>query len=111
MEHNQADILCTLADIIASRKGQDAKSSYVASLFAKGSDKICGKMAEECMETGLAAKIDDKAEIIYEMADLWFHSMVLLAHHDIDHQQVLQELARRFGVSGHVEKANRTDAT
>lgn len=107
MQSNQQDVLTSLAVVIASRKNQDAKSSYVASLFSKGTDKICGKMAEECMETGLAAKIDDKDEIIYEMADLWFHSMVLLAHHNIDHNQVLQELARRFGVSGHVEKANR----
>lgn len=107
MPNIQQDILDSLAEVIANRKGQDAKSSYVASLFAKGTDKICGKMAEECMETGLAAKINDKEEIVYEMADLWFHSMVLLAHHEIDHHQVLQELARRFGVSGHVEKANR----
>jgi phosphoribosyl-ATP pyrophosphohydrolase len=107
MQNNQQDTLSLLASVIASRKDQDANSSYVASLFVKGTDKICGKMAEECMETGLAAKIDDKDEIIYEMADLWFHSMVLLAHHNIDHNQVLQELARRFGISGHVEKANR----
>ncbi len=107
MKNNQQDVLAALSVLIASRKGQDTQSSYVASLFSKGTDKICGKMAEECMETGLAAKIDNKDEIIYEMADLWFHSMVLLAHHDIDHNQVLQELARRFGVSGHLEKANR----
>jgi phosphoribosyl-ATP pyrophosphohydrolase len=107
MQNNQQDVLAALSVLIASRKGQDTQSSYVASLFSKGTDKICGKMAEECMETGLAAKIDNKDEIIYEMADLWFHSMVLLAHHDIDHNQVLQELARRFGVSGHLEKANR----
>ncbi|MCH9743111.1 MAG: phosphoribosyl-ATP diphosphatase [Proteobacteria bacterium] len=111
MENNQADVLSALAAIIESRKNQDSKASYVASLFHKGTDKICGKMAEECMETGLAAKIDNKSEIVYEMADLWFHSMVLLAHHEIDHQQVLQELARRFGVSGHVEKANRDSAS
>lgn len=108
MQENQTDILSELANIIAERKGKDSKESYVASLFHKGTDKICGKMAEECMETGLAAKIDNKDEIVYEMADLWFHCMVLLAHHDIDHHQVLQELARRFHVSGHVEKANRT---
>jgi phosphoribosyl-ATP pyrophosphohydrolase len=107
MENNR-HLLDELAKIIESRKDQDAQTSYVASLFAKGSDKICGKMAEECMETGMAAKIDDKSEIVYEMADLWFHCMVLLAHHNIDHHQVLQELACRFGVSGHVEKANRT---
>ena len=105
---NNALIMDELARIIESRKSEDAKSSYVASLFVKGTDKICGKMAEECMETGMAAKMDDKSEIVYEMADLWFHCMVLLAHHNIDHSQVLQELARRFGVSGHVEKANRT---
>lgn len=107
MENNTL-VLAELARIIEDRKGKDATTSYVASLFAKGTDKICGKMAEECMETGLAAKINDKSEIIYEMADLWFHCMVLLAHHNIDHALVLQELARRFGVSGHVEKANRT---
>jgi phosphoribosyl-ATP pyrophosphohydrolase len=110
MENNDTDVLTHLAEIIASRKGQDSQSSYVASLFNKGTDKICGKMAEECMEAGLAAKIDNKPEIIYEMADLWFHCMVLLAHHDIDHHQVLQELARRFDVSGHVEKANRAQS-
>jgi phosphoribosyl-ATP pyrophosphohydrolase len=107
---NNLTVLDQLAAIIESRKGQEATNSYVASLFTKGTDKICGKMAEECMETGLAAKINNKDEIIYEMADLWFHSMVLLAHHDINHHQVLQELARRFGVSGHVEKANRDTA-
>lgn len=106
---NKTDTLTALAEIIASRKTEDSQTSYVASLFHKGTDKICGKMAEECMEVGLAAKINDKDEIIYEMADLWFHCMVLLAHHNIDHQDVLQELARRFGVSGHVEKANRTN--
>ena len=107
MENNSL-VLNELARIIESRKGEDAKTSYVASLFSKGTDKICGKMAEECMEAGLAAKMDDKSEIVYEMADLWFHCMVLLAHHHIDHDQVLQELFRRFGVSGHVEKSNRT---
>ncbi|HQR95671.1 MAG TPA: phosphoribosyl-ATP diphosphatase, partial [Thiotrichales bacterium] len=76
--------MAELARIIESRKNEDVKSSYVASLFSKGTDKICGKMAEECMETGLAAKMDDKSEIVYEMADLWFHCMVLLAHHNID---------------------------
>ncbi len=108
MTNQPTDTLSLLAQTIASRKGQDSQSSYVASLFNKGTDKICGKMAEECMETGLAAKIENKQEIIYEMADLWFHCMVLLAHHDIDHHEVLQELTRRFNVSGHVEKANRT---
>ena len=75
---NNALVLAELARIIEGRKKEDAKSSYVASLFSKGTDKICGKMAEECMETGLAAKMDDKSEIVYEMADLWFHCMVLL---------------------------------
>lgn len=101
-------ILDQLALVLNERKGQDAKTSYVASLYAKGSDKIAGKMAEECMETGLAAKEGNAEHLIAEMADLWFHSMVLLAHHDVSHHQVLQELARRFGVGGHVEKANRS---
>lgn len=108
MENNTLSILETLESILELRKSENSKTSYVASLYAKGTDKICGKMAEECMETGLAAKIGDREQIVYEMADLWFHSMVLLSHHDIHHHEVLNELARRFGVSGHVEKANRT---
>ena len=101
------DILKTLTEVIESRKGADASDSYVASLFAKGEDKILEKVGEEATETILASKSGDKDKIIYETADLWFHTMVMLAHHGLNSDEVLTELARRFGVSGHEEKASR----
>jgi phosphoribosyl-ATP pyrophosphohydrolase len=103
------DILQQLAAILEERKGQDADASYVASLYAKP-DKMLEKIGEEAVEAIIAAKNHDKAEIIYETADLWFHSMVMLAHYGLSTDDVLAELARRFGVSGHDEKASRTDA-
>jgi len=102
------NILKQLAAILEERKGQDPDSSYVASLYAKP-DKMLEKIGEEAVEAIIAAKNSDKAEIVYETADLWFHSMVMLAHHGLSPDEVLAELARRFGVSGHDEKASRTD--
>ncbi len=104
----QHDILRRLTEVIESRKTQDAAQSYVASLLAKGEDKILEKVGEEAVETILASKTGDKSKIIYETADLWFHSMVMLAYHDLQAADVLDELARRFGVSGHDEKAARS---
>ncbi|MDX8382637.1 MAG: phosphoribosyl-ATP diphosphatase [Ghiorsea sp.] len=103
---NNDEILKQLTVVLESRKNESADSSYVASLFAKP-DKMLEKIGEEAVETIIAAKNNDKENIIYETADLWFHSMIMLSHHDLSADDVLQELARRFGVSGHVEKSSR----
>ena len=101
-----SDILKELATILEARKSESADSSYVASLYAKP-DKMLEKIGEEAVETIIAAKNDDREQIIYETADLWFHSMVMLAQKGLTPDDVLNELARRFGVSGHDEKASR----
>ncbi|MFC1536956.1 phosphoribosyl-ATP diphosphatase [Pseudomonadota bacterium] len=103
----ETDTLKKLTEVIESRKGTDASASYVASLFAKGEDKILEKVGEEATETILASKSGKKDKIIYETADLWFHTMVMLAHHGLNSEDVINELGRRFGVSGHDEKASR----
>lgn len=103
----QADTLARLAQTIASRKQADPSTSYVASLMHKGHDAILKKVAEEAAETLLAAKDGDKLHIIRETADLWFHSLVLLAWHGLGPHDVLQELDRREGVSGIDEKKAR----
>jgi len=100
-------VLTRLAATIQARKGADPASSYVASLFAKGDDAILKKIGEEATETVMAAKDGDKMRLTAEVADLWFHSLVLLAQHGLSPADVLQELARREGVSGHTEKASR----
>ena len=105
MEHQP--ILERLADTLESRKLADPGSSYVASLFHKGEDAILKKLAEESAETLMASKDGDKLHLIREMADLWFHGMVLLAFHGLRPGDVLDELARREGVSGHDEKKGR----
>jgi phosphoribosyl-ATP pyrophosphohydrolase len=102
------DVLRQLAAVLEARKSADADSSYVASLYQAGTDKILKKLGEEATETVIAGKGGNRDEIIYETADLWFHSMVLLADQNIDVQAVLSELDRRFGLSGLEEKANRT---
>jgi len=107
MSEMSNDILKALTEVIESRKNADASDSYVASLFAKGEDKILEKVGEEATETILASKSGDKDKIIYETADLWFHSMVMLSHHGLNSDDVLNELGRRFGVSGHDEKVSR----
>ncbi len=100
-------ILQRLAEILEQRKLVDPASSYVAKLYAKGTDKILKKIGEESTEVVIAAKGGQRDEIIYEMADLWFHCMVLLAQQNIDFNDILQELDRRFGRSGLEEKAQR----
>ena len=102
-----SDVLKKLAAVLESRKQADPDSSYVASLYKSGTDKILKKLGEEATETVIAGKGGNRDEIIYETADLWFHSMVLLAHNDIDPQDVLDELDRRIGLSGLEEKASR----
>lgn len=102
-----SDVLNRLAEVLESRKGADPSSSYVAKLYDKGIDSILKKVGEEAGETIIAAKNGDKAEIIYETADLWFHTMVMLAHAGLSPQDIVDELARREGLSGLEEKANR----
>jgi phosphoribosyl-ATP pyrophosphohydrolase len=103
------EILSRLAETLESRKLADPDSSYVAKLYAKGLDAILKKIGEEATETVIAAKGGDKSQVVYEMADLWFHSLVLLAQQGLHPDDVLAELARREGLSGLVEKAGRQD--
>lgn len=100
-------ILQALTETIETRKLASPDSSYVAKLFAKGDDAILKKVIEEAGEVLLAAKDGDKQHLVYEVADLWFHTLVLLAHHGLSADDVLTELARREGVSGIVEKNSR----
>ena len=102
-----ARLLDRLAATIEARKDADAEGSYVAALFRKGDDAILKKIGEEATETVMAAKDGDRARITSEVADLWFHCLVLLARHDLGPRDVLAELARREGISGHAEKAAR----
>jgi len=103
----QHDILERLSAMLESRKGSDPKSSYVAGLYGKGVDAIARKVGEEAIETILAAKGGDKLHLVQETADLWFHSLILLAHCGLAPHDVLSELARREGISGLEEKAAR----
>ncbi len=102
-----ADVLNKLAEVLEARKGAEADSSYVAGLYAKGLDAILKKIGEEATETVMAAKDGDNEKIVYEVADLWFHTLVLLAQQGLSPDDVLNELARRFGLSGIEEKAAR----
>ena len=104
---SDAEILERLGAVIAERLKADPKTSYVASLAAKGEDAILKKLTEEAAETLLASKEGDKLHLIRETADLWFHSMVLLAWHGARPAEVLAELARREGTSGIEEKKSR----
>jgi phosphoribosyl-ATP pyrophosphohydrolase len=102
-----SDVLERLAELLEQRKSADPQSSYVAKLYAKGMDSILKKVGEEATETILAAKEGDQAQIVYETADLWFHCLVMLAQAGLKPQDVLDELARREGLSGLEEKASR----
>jgi phosphoribosyl-ATP pyrophosphohydrolase len=101
------DILDRLAETLEARKQASPDSSYVAELYAKGTDAILKKIGEEATETVMAAKDGQPEKIIYEVADLWFHTLVLLVHKGLKPADVLNELARREGLSGLAEKANR----
>lgn len=102
-----SDILNQLAKTLEARKQADPDKSYVASLYRDGTDKILKKLGEEATETIIAGKEGDREQIIYETTDLWFHSLVLLAYNDIEPQAILDELDRRFGLSGIDEKNSR----
>ena len=104
----ERDILERLEAVIASRLAADPATSYVASLGAKGLDQILKKVAEEAVETVIASKTGDRASIVHETADLWFHCLVMLAHHGVPLADVLAELERREGRSGLEEKASRS---
>lgn len=104
-----SDVLNRLAELLEQRKQADPQTSYVAKLYAKGTDSILKKIGEEAAETIIAAKDGDAEKIIYETADLWFHCLVMLSHAGLKPEQVLQELARREGLSGLEEKAARKD--
>lgn len=102
-----SDVLNKLASDLEARKQADPSESYVASLYGKGLDAILKKVGEEATEVVMAAKDGAADKIVYEVADLWFHTLVLLAQQDIEVKAVLDELERRMGTSGHVEKASR----
>ena len=101
------DILDRLAETLEARKQADPQSSYVAKLYAKGLDAILKKVAEEAAETIMAAKDGVREKVVYETADLWFHTLVMLAHFGLRPEDVIAELARREGLSGLQEKASR----
>ncbi len=100
-------VLHRIAETLEARKGADPGSSYVAALYSKGTDAVLKKVGEEATEVILAAKGGDKLQIVRETADLWFHCLVMLAHAGLGPEDVLTELRRREGISGHDEKAAR----
>ena len=104
---NSTEVLARIADTLEARKSAEVGKSYVAGLYQKGREAILKKVGEESAETIMAGMQSDREAIVYEVADLWFHSMVLLAHANIRVEDVIAELARREGLSGHAEKAAR----
>lgn len=106
-----SDVLKALGNVLEQRKNAAADSSYVAQLYHKGLNKILEKVGEECTETVIAAKdaerSGDNQDLIYETADLWFHTLVMLAYRGERPEAVLEELSRRFDLSGLAEKASR----
>jgi phosphoribosyl-ATP pyrophosphohydrolase len=101
------DVLARLSHVLEGRKAADPESSYVAKLYSKGLDAILKKVGEEATEAVMAAKDGDPERLVHEVADLWFHTLVLLAHQGLGPDAVLAELDRRFGLSGIEEKARR----
>lgn len=112
---SNTDVLAELARVLEERKQAAPESSYVASLYHKGLNKILEKVGEECTETLIAAKDAASSgqtdDLVYETADLWFHTLVMLSHFNVPPERILDELARRFNVSGHAEKAARQPST
>lgn len=102
------EVLHRVQETLVERKSAAPDSSYVSSLYAKGTDAICKKIAEEGAETIMAAKDGDRLHLVREVCDLWFHSMVLLAHFDIGVDDIMVEFRRREGISGIDEKKSRT---
>ena len=106
--YGQQDILDAVYHVIQERRQNPTEKSYVASLYAKGLDKILGKIGEEATEAAVAGKGGNPEEVIYEVADLFFHTLVLLGYYDLPPERVYAELRRRFGLSGIEEKDSRT---
>ncbi len=102
------DILDAVYQVVQDRKQNPSEKSYVASLYAKGLDKILGKIGEEATEVAIAGKGGEMDEVVSEVADLWFHTLVLLSYYDLPPEKIYAELERRFGLSGLEEKASRT---
>lgn len=107
MTQSLNDTLKELAQVLEERKAASPDSSYVAKLHSKGQDAILKKVGEEACEVIMASKDQNAEQVVYETADLWFHTMVLLSHHGLGPGDVVNELARRMGLSGLEEKANR----
>lgn len=103
-----SDVLTKLAAVLEARKAAEPSSSYVSGLYAKGLDAILKKVGEEATETVIAAKAGDRRQLVHEIADLWFHTLVLLVQQGLKPEDVLAELERRFGQSGLEEKAARS---
>jgi phosphoribosyl-ATP pyrophosphohydrolase len=103
-----SDVLDELYATLQQRKSADAEASYVARLYRDGLDAILKKVGEEAVETVIAAKNGDRAALVHEIADLWFHSLVLMAHKDVPLSELTAELARRRGRSGLDEKKSRS---
>jgi len=104
----QTDILEAVYQVILERKSNPTEKSYVASLFTKGLDKILSKVGEEATETVVAGKGGNPDEVVYEVADLFFHTLILLGYYDIPPERIYDELRRRFGMSGIEEKESRS---
>ncbi len=107
-EDSRQTILDAVYKVIQERKQNPSEKSYVASLYAKGLDKILGKIGEEATEVAVAGKGGEVDEVVSEVADLWFHTLVLLSYYDLPPEKIYAELERRFGLSGLEEKASRT---
>lgn len=107
MNNHPNEILDRLADVIESRKAGDPEASYISRLLAKGEDAVLKKIGEEATEVVMAGKDGDRLRIVEEMADLWFHSLIALAHYGLRPYDVLLELRRREGISGIDAKAAR----
>ncbi|MBT7412452.1 MAG: phosphoribosyl-ATP diphosphatase [Candidatus Thioglobus sp.] len=103
------DVLRKLEAVLEQRKSANADESYVSSLYTKGLDAILKKIGEESAEVIMASKDGNQDKIVHEVADLWFHTLVLLRHKDIEIDKIQQELSKRFGLSGLEEKANRNN--
>ncbi|EEZ80591.1 phosphoribosyl-ATP diphosphatase [Candidatus Thioglobus sp.] len=103
------DVLRKLEAVLEQRKSANADESYVSSLYTKGLDEILKKIGEESAEVIMASKDGNQDKIVHEVADLWFHTLVLLRHKDIEIDKIQQELSKRFGLSGLEEKANRNN--
>jgi len=105
------DILNSLCETLEQRKQANPDDSYTAKLYSEGLDSILKKIGEEATETIIASKSGENAAIVHEIADLWFHTLVLLKFHGLDSNDILKELENRFGLSGLEEKANRKNSS